>query len=269
MQNAINVPAEIAEKIAAGFLFVINHSAGKDSQAMAALLADVIPADQILVVHAELPGADWDGLEDHIRNTIPAGWPLVVTRAKKTFFDMVERRHASRPNVPSWPSASTRQCTSDLKRDPIAKVVRAFLTDNPRFKGRAVHCTGLRAEESTSRSRAPVLSFNKRESAAGREIWAWLPIHNLLEGDVFDVIAAAGQVPHAAYAAGMSRLSCCFCIMARKSDLQTAARLRPDLYAKYCDLEARTGYAMSMAGRPLPEVTGIAPRRVIPITAAA
>ena len=37
-----------------GGFFYISHSGGKDSQAMYAMLIDPIPADQIVVVHADL-----------------------------------------------------------------------------------------------------------------------------------------------------------------------------------------------------------------------
>jgi DNA sulfur modification protein DndC len=85
----------------------------------------------------------------------------------------------------------------------------------------------------------------------------------LTEAEVFDAIAAAGQKPHWAYAAGMSRLSCCFCIMANRSDLTTAARLQPELYRRYVETERRLDQTMMMpAGgvrRFLPEITGVAP----------
>ena len=38
----------------AGGIFYVSHSGGKDSQAMYAMLIDLIPADQIVVVHADL-----------------------------------------------------------------------------------------------------------------------------------------------------------------------------------------------------------------------
>ncbi|MEJ7805453.1 MAG: phosphoadenosine phosphosulfate reductase, partial [Telluria sp.] len=76
-------------------------------------------------------------------------------------------------------------------------------------------------------------------------------------------IAAAGQKPHWAYAAGMSRFSCCFCIMSNQSDLTTAARLNPVLYRKYVELERSTGQVMMMPSkthgkRTLEQITGIA-----------
>ena len=37
-----------------------------------------------------------------------------------------------------------------------------------------------------------------------------------------------------------------------------AARLRPDLYRRYVDLEQQLGHTMSMGRKPLPQITGIA-----------
>lgn len=253
------VPAEITQLIARGAWFIVNHSGGKDSQAMYDYITQVVPHSRIVVVHAELPGVEWDGVIDHIRaNT---AHPVHVTRAKRGLLQMVEERGM-------FPSPTLRQCTSDLKRGPIEREIRQH-----GYK-LIVNCMGLRAEESSSRAKAEVFKFSARNSKAGREWYDWLPIHTWTEREVFDAIAAAGQEPHWAYKAGMSRLSCCFCIMASKADLTTAARLNPELYARYVALEESTGQTMLMPtkkhGRQtLEQVTGIKAQRVIPIALAA
>lgn len=225
------------DMIAAGALVVCNHSGGKDSQAMYLQLAAIVPADQLIVVHADLPGVDWPGTIEHIEATV---WhPLHVVTAGKTFLQMVERRGM-------FPSPTTRQCTSDLKRDPIAKFVRHYLADHPRFGGQVISAMGLRAEESSARSRKATWQISKRDSKAGRSWFNWLPIHDLLVDQVFAAIAAGGQEPHYAYAAGMTRLSCCFCIMSSRADLKTAARLRPGLCARIANLERQIGRTMMM-----------------------
>ena len=66
----------------------------------------------------------------------------------------------------------------------------------------------MRAAESPARSHRIAWSHNLRNSKAGRTWYDWLPIHGLETPDVFKIIRAAGQEPHWAYAAGMSRLSC-------------------------------------------------------------
>ena len=88
----------------AGAIFYISHSGGKDSQAMYAYLSVEIPHNQIVVVHSDLGEVEWEGVKDHIEATI--SHPLNVVRAKKTFFDMVRHRAATRPDVPSFPSSS-------------------------------------------------------------------------------------------------------------------------------------------------------------------
>lgn len=229
-----------------GALFVCNHSGGKDSQAMLIKLRQQVPDDQILVIHAHLPGVEWEGTVEHIKATI-GDLPFIECRSVKTFFEMVEHRGM-------FPSPQQRQCTSDLKRGPIEREVRRYLKANPRFGGLVVNCMGLRAAESANRAKAKVFKFNPRNSKAGREWYDWLPIHEMAKATVFATIASADQTPHWAYDAGMTRLSCCFCIMASQADLRTAARLNPCLAKKYIRLEERLGHTMNMSGVPLSEI---------------
>lgn len=244
--------AEINALIHRGALFVINHSAGKDSQAMAIVLRQRIPARQLLVIHADLGEVEWPGNVDHIRATT-GDLPLIVCRNEnRTLLEMVEQRRM-------WPSSQQRQCTSDLKRGPIEREIRRYLKAHPEFGGLVVNCMGLRAAESSSRAKKTPFKANPENSKGGREWYDWLPIFDLSTADVFAMIREAGQEPHWAYAAGMTRLSCSFCIMASQADLRTAARLRPDLYRRYCALEARIGHTFSMSEKPLPVVTGINP----------
>ena len=133
------------------------------------------------------------------------------------------------------PSPTERQCTSDLKRGPMEREVRAFLKRNSQFNGLVVNCMGLRAEESSQRAKAQAFKFNERNSKGGRERYDWLPIHEMLiEGAdvVWDIIKQSGQTPHWAYAQGMTRLDCCFCLISSTGDLERAALLNQKLYAR-------------------------------------
>lgn len=244
------VPPPVRDLIARGALFVVNHSAGKDSQAMLIELRRHVPAAQLLVVHAALPEVEWEGGEDHIRGTI-GDLPLIVTTAKRTFWEMVERRG-------KFPSPQQRQCTSDLKRGPIQKVVRHYLRDHPEFGGLIVNCMGMRSGESARRSRLAPFKFSPSNSKAGREWYDWLPIHDLTTAEVFATIAAAGESPHWVYGAGLSRKSCRFCIMASAADLRRAAQLAPVHYQRFVAAERRLNFTLTMSGRTLPEITGIA-----------
>lgn len=233
-------------------LFVVNHSGGKDSQAMMIRLLRLVPASQMIVVHAALGEVEWEGaLELAERQAHDAGVPFVVARSVKTFLEMVEHRFKVRPgpNSPCWPSASNRQCTSDLKRGPIEREVRRYAKAHG-FTS-IVSCMGIRAQESAGRAKRAPFRKNERGSVAGREWFEWLPIHDMKRDEVFETIRAAGQEPHWAYAAGNDRLSCVFCIFGSARDLANGAKHRPDLLAKYLEIEQRTGYTMHMSQKPL------------------
>ena len=248
----IRVPRECREMIRAGALVAVSHSGGKDSQSMTILLSRIVPRDQIVAVHAPLIDVEWPRTVEFLRATLPPGMPLILApvASGKTLLDSIEERGR-------FPSPSVRWCTSSLKRGPIERELRRFLKANPCFGGRIVNAMGMRAEESTARARKSPWRLNERNSRAGRTWFDWLPIFDLTEREVFRTIRDAGQSPHPAYGMGMSRLSCVFCIMASRADLRTAARLQPELYARYVDLEQRIGHTLSPSGRSLPELTGI------------
>lgn len=227
---------ELAQR---GAIFYVSHSGGKDSQAMYLALARLVPSHQIVVVHADLGEIEWEGVQDHIKETIHKR--LNVVKAGKTFFEMVEHRAKTRPDVPPWPSSATRQCTSDLKRNPIHKFIRNDMKE--RGVKLALNCTGIRAEESPSRAKKEPLKLNQTLSKAGREVYEYMPIHHLTTQHVFWIINEAGQRPFHAYSRN-KRLSCVFCIMGCEGDLQHGAEQRPALYQKYLEIEQRTGWTM-------------------------
>lgn len=239
---------EIRLLVARGATFVVNHSGGKDSQAMFNLIASLVPASQIYVLHAALGIVEWPGVIDHITNTIH-GHELHTCRSRRTLIEMIQERRM-------FPSPSLRQCTSDLKRGPIERTIR-----QAGFK-LIVNCMGMRAEESTNRARLQTLKFSTRNSKNGREWHDWLPIHHWSTNEVFDYIAASGQQPHYAYALGMSRLSCAFCIMASKNDLTVSAKQNHKVFRIYVDLEKSTGQVMMMptaknGKQSLEQITGV------------
>ncbi|MCY1381993.1 hypothetical protein D9M69_699680 [compost metagenome] len=92
------ITERIQELIASGALFVSNHSGGKDSQAMLIKLLEIIPANQLLVVHASLGPMEWPGALELAQAQAEAdGLPFIVATASKTLLEMVERRFESRP----------------------------------------------------------------------------------------------------------------------------------------------------------------------------
>lgn len=244
----------IPDLVARGALFVVNHSGGKDSQAMMIKLLEQVPASQMVTVHACLGEVEWTGaLELAKAQSEAAGVPFIVAKAaKKDFLSMVEGRFASRPEVPSWPSAKHRQCTSDLKRGPIEREIRTYAKEHGKLL--IVSCVGIRAAESNSRSKLEPFKLSTGNSKAGREWYDWLPIFSLSTEEVFSTIKAAGQEPHWAYKAGNQRLSCVFCIMGSPKDIANGAKHRPELFERYRALEEKTGYTMHMSRKSLAEI---------------
>jgi DNA sulfur modification protein DndC len=235
------IPITIQRMIDAGALFFSNDSGGKDSQAMRIFLQSIIPPSNLIIIHANLPEVEWEGTIDFIRGN-SAGHRVEVCQASKTFFQMVERRQM-------FPSKDYRQCTSDLKRGPLEKLVRSLSIE---YENKLiVNCMGLRAQESKLRAGKRTVKKSKSNSVAGRTWIEWLPIHKWTEKKVFQTISDAGEKPFWTYGEGMKRKSCSFCIMGCLNDLRISARLRPDLFKKIVETEKRIGHTLMMPkGKP-------------------
>ena len=118
----IRAPSKCRDMIRTGALVAINHSGGKDSQAMTILLSRIVPRGQILAVHASLGEVEWPGTVEHIEATLPAGVPLIFppVASGKTLLDSIEKRGR-------FLSPKVRWCTSSLKRGPIERELRRYL----------------------------------------------------------------------------------------------------------------------------------------------
>jgi len=157
-----SVDPEIRDLVARGALFVVNHSGGKDSQAMLIRLREIVPVAQLVLIHADLGEVEWDGNIDHIKATA-ADIPLIVCRSRRGLLEMIRERGM-------FPSPQMRQCTSDLKRGPIEREIRRYLRANPRFNGLAVNCMGIRAQESPARR-----NLRQERSNSGSEPMSGVP----------------------------------------------------------------------------------------------
>lgn len=257
-----------------GALFVVSHSGGKDSQAMMIKLRRAgVPASQMVVIHACLGAVEWDGAKELAQaNAEAAGIPFIVATARRGLLQMVEERFEKRPEVPSWPSSSTRQCTSDLKRGPIAREARRYATANGFTL--VLNCMGFRSEESPARAKRQELTPVKANTTKTRDWFDFLPIQDWTMQDVFTAIAEDGQEPHKAYGAqlvdgewitaGNDRLSCVFCIMASAKDIAHGARHFPELANQYIELEQKTGYTMHMSRKSLAQLIDEGSQKLIP-----
>lgn len=230
---------------------LVSISAGKDSQASLDVVVEAARSagvlGRVVAVHADLGDAEWDGVAE-LAAEHAAHYGLrfeLVRRERDGDVDTILDRVAQRG---MWPDSRNRWCTSDHKRGPIRTVMTRLVaelrasgtvTDRP---VRLLNVMGLRGEESAARSRRPAYAANHAASNGRRLVDDWYPIHQWTVAEVWQRIAAAGTRPHPAYAAGMTRLSCRFCVLASRADLVRSAQLNPELAARYAAVEAAVGH---------------------------
>ncbi|MDX3345913.1 phosphoadenosine phosphosulfate reductase family protein [Streptomyces sp. ME02-6987-2C] len=278
-QLALDLFAQEVPDLTSYQWIVANVSAGKDSMAMLAeLVAHARAAgvmDRIVVVHADLGDAEWEGTRD-LAAEHAAAYGLrfeVVARTGSGLIDRIEERGM-------FPSADNRWCTSDFKRGPVRRLFTALVRESEaaghRGQVRILNVMGLRADESPARRKllafshdgawtCPCPECRRRRALAEdykarglkvpkhakpgwgasntlRHVDTWLPVHAWTAADVWTAVWESRLRIHPAYAAGMPRLSCVFCVLASRSALVRAAQLQPELAARYAAVEARIGH---------------------------
>jgi 3'-phosphoadenosine 5'-phosphosulfate sulfotransferase (PAPS reductase)/FAD synthetase len=232
-------------------IIVMNTSAGKDSQAAMQRLVEVATEqgvmDRITVVHCDLGRSEWQGVRElAVRQAEAYGLPVrVVSRQERGGNDLLDQveheRHA-------WPAIGLAQfCTSDHKTSQAGTVVTELIGDLREAEGfkrgstkrhvRVLQVLGLRAQESSRR--AAKLPVENRKTNASKTEDEWLPIFDWTTERVWECIRSNGLESHPAYELGMSRLSCCFCVVAKLEDLQISGRANKDLLAEYVRVERR------------------------------
>ena len=77
-----------------GARVAVNHSGGRDSQAMTVLLSRIVPREQTIVVHAPLGEVEWPGAMAQIEATIPERVALILAPVSsgKSLLDRVAER---------------------------------------------------------------------------------------------------------------------------------------------------------------------------------
>jgi 3'-phosphoadenosine 5'-phosphosulfate sulfotransferase (PAPS reductase)/FAD synthetase len=256
-------------------IILINSSAGKDSQATLTHLVNLadsqhVDRSNLIVVHADLGRVEWPGTKElAARQAAIYGLRFeVVSRAEDLLDQITTRHHRLRAKgdttTPAWPSSKARYCTSDQKTSQVTKLITRLVTEK-RNQGitrpvRILNCLGIRAAESPARAKKapfgpdsatwstpPRVATASREGREGirhskRTVDRWFPIFDWSDDDVWRFIRESGVPHHPAYDAGMSRLSCVFCVFSTKRELMLAARLNQDLGRQYADVERLVGH---------------------------
>jgi len=256
-------PDDLIRRTRGDVAFVVNFSGGKDSMRMLGRVRELYPNDPIFVVMADtgfehgrpISAEDWSR-EQVARLALPLS---VVRNPNKTYLQMVERRGM-------FPSSTTRQCTSDLKRGPIEKFVRAL------SQKVIVNCTGIRSEESSQRSKQIPWKANKSLSVAGRSVWDWMPIFDESLGKVLSWHWQTETPLHPVYVPEfhrdgttggyLKRFSCRLCIFATATDLVAIEQNDPEAFELVSSLEQRIGFTMRH-GRSLVQI--VTEAKAIPV----
>lgn len=215
---------------------VINFSGGKDSSAMLAFLCERYPRVKKHVVMADTGWEHTDAVEWSRGIVERFGLVLhVVRNPNKTFLTMVEKRGM-------FPANGQRQCTSDLKRNPINTWIRQNIKDRV-----VVSAMGMRAEESSGRAKLLVLKRDVENSNGKRTQWKWHPILRWTEVEVRAYLAERGIPLHPVYQ-HLRRFSCRVCIYMTPADLRAVAKHDPEAFATIAALEQRIGFTMQADG---------------------
>jgi 3'-phosphoadenosine 5'-phosphosulfate sulfotransferase (PAPS reductase)/FAD synthetase len=225
----------------------VSISGGKDSQTILGLIADAVKEQnyggRLIAIHADT-GAEWAESLPHCRMLCEHyRIPLFVAVPFRALPDHIEKRCrelAIQGRKGGWPSSACRYCTSDCKRSPIQKVIRA---EFPGLLGKSVlSVTGERREESSKRAKLPEFDSNKTLTTRTRLVTNWRPILDYKLPDVWRHIAGTGLPRHVAYDRGNDRLSCAMCVLATDNDIRNGAAAVPELAARFLQIEKDTGH---------------------------
>jgi 3'-phosphoadenosine 5'-phosphosulfate sulfotransferase (PAPS reductase)/FAD synthetase len=245
---------ETAPDLASYDVIEISSSGGKDSLAMCWYLSQLLREagllDRGVVVHADLGRVEWPGTPALVEAQAKH-FGLRFVKVKRAQGDLLEHVRA----MGHWPKPVSRYCTSDHKRAQIYRAFTAFgvevrakraleIADGGDARPvRILNCIGLRSEESSGRARRPQLLRDPKASGKGTSkiVDAWLPIQHWSEAEVWAACRASGAPLHPAYAAGLPRASCVFCIYAPETALQIAGLAHPELLAEYVAVEREIG----------------------------
>lgn len=215
---------------------VINFSGGKDSCAMLAFLCENYPDIKKHVVFADT-GWEHTDAETWCRGIVERfGLKLNVVRNKnKTLLTMAEKRG-------KFPGMQQRQCTSDLKRDPIVSWIRQNVKDPV-----VVNCMGIRSEESAGRAKQKTLKRNRRETNSKRTIWDWNPIKDWTADQVFAYLKSKDIPLHPVYKY-LNRFSCRVCIFMQQHELKAVKQHDPEAFDMIAKLERKINFHMTTSG---------------------
>jgi 3'-phosphoadenosine 5'-phosphosulfate sulfotransferase (PAPS reductase)/FAD synthetase len=248
---------EVKEMLGRNCVVAIGVSGGKDSQACAVAVARYLDSIKHtgprLLIHADLGLVEWeDSLPTCERLAQHLGMELAIVRRKNGgMMERWEQRWASNVSryedlncvklILPWSTPGMRFCTSELKVSPISQELRRRFPKDP-----ILNVTGIRRTESDKRKLMPVSEIEKKLQRKGSDLGiTWNAIIEWGLGDVFRYVADVGLQLHEAYTKyHTTRVSCVFCIMGSKPDIESATTCERNhaIYVRMVELEATSTF---------------------------
>jgi 3'-phosphoadenosine 5'-phosphosulfate sulfotransferase (PAPS reductase)/FAD synthetase len=243
--RGVETTPAVLSRLSAGAAIAIAVSGGKDSVAAALATCEFLDGmghtGPRILMHADLGDPDpaldveWsDSLATCERLATHLGLELVI--ARRPAGGMMKRWLTRWKNnvarysdmrcvrlILPWSTPKMRFCTSELKSAPMASALVK------RFPGQVIiSACGVRRSESGERANAPTSKVNSRLTNKARKTSGldWNPIAHWDEVDVYAYCASRGFALHDGYTHHqMSRISCRFCIMQNKADMEISAKV--------------------------------------------
>lgn len=261
----------VFKALSKGAKLYANLSGGKDGQAMLkTVISNGMHAEAVL--HCDLGRVEWpQSMGMCERSAKQFGLPLHVIRRSdsRDLLAHWQQRLIKLEGTckPFWSSSKNRYCTSDMKRDPTDTFLRS------QGKGIIISMEGIRAEESTARSKKNPFTIRTRITSSyydgmtpeeaiakykpGERLGiTWYPIFNFTLEEVWNTYDACNELLqlarnfynstgriletwpfHPAYAMGNDRVSCMFCILGSLNDLQVGSIHNPELLGQMIEME--------------------------------
>jgi 3'-phosphoadenosine 5'-phosphosulfate sulfotransferase (PAPS reductase)/FAD synthetase len=253
----ISITPEIATMLAQNAPVAIGVSGGKDSSAVAirlvAYLKEIGYAGEVVLIHSDLGCIEWkESLPQCERLAKRLGLELIVTRRPSG--DLMVRWEQRWENcltryvdlscvrlILPWSTPSMRFCTSELKTAQICSTLSKRFPKQP-----IISVTGIRHQESASRAKLPCSMIQPKLCRKDVTGYNWNPIITWNTPEVYEFLEMVNEPLHEAYTDfGLTRVSCCYCIMSSGPDLVAATQCEEthEVYRQIVALEATSTFA--------------------------
>jgi len=205
---------------------IVNFSGGKDSTVAVLETLKRYPKDEIMLCYQDT-GADYLETQGHVEKIAAMlDLPLVTLKNSEDFWGLAER-------YGKFPLPSTRYCTHKLKKDAVRNFVRK---NRPMFGDEVIIVTGLRREESLSRSKLSEWALDDHLTIRKQIVKFWAPCLDMKVKEVKDRIQAEGLPLHPCYDFS-ERCSCWLCFFQPNHVVKEYAEMQPKLYESACLVE--------------------------------